>query len=150
MANVLTLTQIAFELGAYDRITKESTKPLHAAYAKAQEADQKAMRTNWILGYMAGNLDLSYSRAEALLADHTVRELSATQRKAYDRARQQFKYHVERPTPMENSPQGAPDDIANLLKIARIGSANLKKAQQKQFAEKMLALLAEFDLIETE
>lgn len=147
--NKLTLTQIAFELGAYDRITKEATKPLRDAYAKADEATAREMRHNWIQGYMAGNLKTTEEKIVRLMEEKSTREFSEAQRKSYDRARSQFTYHVAKPRTVtaENSPQN--DDIANLLKIARTASVNLAKKDQKRFAAAMLELLAEFDLIET-
>lgn len=91
----MTMTQIAKALGNNDRISREAMLPIHQAYTKADAAQQKQMREDWTVAYIEGNLSLTTLQAAKIAAQPRTERKPAHQQ-AYDRARQQFKYHVVR------------------------------------------------------
>ena len=91
-----TLTQFAQALGQSERMTLDASKPFHVAYTKAEPAQQKEMRDEWVIAYVQGRLDVPQSRA-AKIVGMTREERTAKNEdweKAVNAAGQKFTYHV--------------------------------------------------------
>lgn len=65
----LTLSQIAYELGVYDRLSTEATLPLHQTYVAADKAQQAEMRRDFMIQYVAGNLHVDATVAAVIVAE---------------------------------------------------------------------------------
>lgn len=107
--SVLSLiARVATALGKETRKSLEETEPAHAAYVKANEDRQQAMRHAWTNAYMASHLNVSTDIADTLRAaprfgakaktvdGKTIKPRTREQQQAYDRARKLFSFHISR------------------------------------------------------
>lgn len=90
-----TLNQFAWQLGAHQRITQAHSLVWHKAYVKAEPATQAAWRTDFIVHFLRGNLEVTEAQARTIVGK-TRTERSAAQQNAYRAAEMKFKYHISR------------------------------------------------------
>ena len=90
-----TLNQFAYQLGCHARITLAHSLIWHKAYIKAADATRAAWRTDFQANFVAGALNVSTERAQAIVALKRT-ERTATQEQAVNAAGQKFRYHVSR------------------------------------------------------
>lgn len=98
MNEKLTITQFAFKLGATKRMTMQASLPFHKAYVRATDVQQAQLRREWMLGYIAGLLDVSEKTSERILSEGKGKDSKNTpdQIKAIDAASTNFREHVVR------------------------------------------------------
>jgi len=90
----LTLAQFAFQTGLHGRKIRESSAPFHTHFLTLDPEGQKAMRVEYIVGHLEGQ---GYSAEDAAwIAAASRTERAREDQQAYDRARGDFAYHVER------------------------------------------------------
>ena len=90
----LTLAQFAFQTGLHGRKIRDASDPFHAHFLTLDTDGQKAMRAEWIVGHLEGQ---GYSAEDAAwIAAASRTERAHEDQQAYDRARRDFAYHVER------------------------------------------------------
>ena len=126
-ANTINFDTFAFNIGEQARLTRDASKPLHDAYTKATPEQQADLRTRWITKHLEGQ---KLNAGRILRKPRTER--TAEETKAYDKARQDFAYHIVRkvkaPTPTKHNrvavPKALRDDI-----VQSIIAAGLDKAQ---------------------
>ena len=121
----LNLSQFAFGLGATDRLTLEASTPFHKAYHKADAEGQAAMKLEFVISYVQGNLNITPEKAAKIVALKRV-ERNATDEKAVNAAGQKFRYHLVRKA---ESARGEVD----LLAKAVAAYAKLTAAQKRKF-----------------
>ena len=103
----MNIMQFAHEVGRVDRLTLEASLPFHAAWKKADKEQRAALRLEWYIGYVEGNLRVSHERAERIV-DAGKHENCTTQTlRALDRAKAKFSYHVIRPEGRNEKREGA-------------------------------------------
>ena len=105
--NKISYDQFAFNLGEQARLTRDASKPLHEAYTNATPEQQADLRTRWITKHLEGQ---KLDAGRILRKPRTER--TANETKAYDKARQDFAYHIVRkvkaPTPKTKSLRVSP------------------------------------------
>jgi len=121
----LNLGQFALGLGHSDRLTLEASLPFHRAYVKADADGQKAMKLEFVLGYVQGALNVTAEKAAKLVA-LTRAERKPVDEKAVNAAGKKFAYHVIR---AEESGSIEVD----LLKKALTAYGKLTAAQKRKF-----------------
>jgi hypothetical protein len=90
----LTLSQFAFQTGLHGRKIRDASDPFHAHFLTLDPEGQKAMRAEYITGHLQGQ---GYSAEDAAWLTAASRtERAREDQQAYDRARRDFAYHVER------------------------------------------------------
>jgi hypothetical protein len=90
----LTLAQFAFQTGLHGRKIRDASDPFHAHFLTLDPEGQKAMRVEYIVGHLEGQ---GYSPEDAAwIAAASRTERAHEDQQAYDRARRDFSYHVER------------------------------------------------------
>ena len=89
--NKISFDQFAFNLGEQARLTRDASKPLHEAYTNATPEQQADLRTRWITKHIEGQ---GLDAGRILPKPRTER--TADETKAYDKARQDFAYHIVR------------------------------------------------------
>ena len=114
---LLTATQIFLELGKTNRLTKESTLPLHVAYVKADKAQQTQMRTDCMRAFIVGALACSDKVADSILSQ------SRTERKrehqlAYLSGSTKFSEHVIRKEATATEPKKSKRISAHIRAVA--------------------------------
>lgn len=90
-----TLNQFAWQLGAHDRVTLAHSLVWHKAYLKATPETREAWRADWVVNFVAGNLDIPVSKAQAICAK-TRKERTADQERVVNKAGKKFAYHISR------------------------------------------------------
>ena len=90
-----TLNTFAYQLGAHARITLAHSLIWHKAYAKADVAVRRTWRLDFMLNFVAGNLDVSMAEAISICA-LTRTERKQAQENAVRAAQMKFKYHISR------------------------------------------------------
>ena len=97
-SNKIDFDTFAFNIGVQAGQTRDASKPLHDAYTKATPEQQADLRTRWITNHINGQ---GLNAGRILPKPRTQRTTEET--KAYDKARQDFAYHIVRkvkaPTP---------------------------------------------------
>lgn len=99
MQTKISFDQFAFNLGNLAKQTRAASLPLHQAYVKATPEQQADLRQRWILNHLNGQ---KLNGGEILPKTRTER--SADETRAFDKARADFKYHVQRPEPASKAP----------------------------------------------
>jgi len=92
---LLTATQIFLEISKTNRLTKESTLPLHVAYVKADKAQQRQMRIDCMRSFIIGGLVCSDKVADSILSQ-TRTERKHEHQLAYLSGSTKFSEHVIR------------------------------------------------------
>ena len=90
-ANTIDFDTFAFNIGVQAGQTRDASKPLHDAYMKATPEQQEDLRTRWITNHINGQ---GLKAGRILPKPRTQR--TAEETKAYDKARQDFAYHIVR------------------------------------------------------
>lgn len=121
----LNLSQFAIGLGGTDRLTLEASMPFHKAYVKADSESQAAMKLEFVIGYVQGNLKITAEKAAKIVALKRV-ERKAADEKAVNAAAAKFRYHVSRE---EGSSSKEIDLLANALRAF----GKLTAAQKRKF-----------------
>jgi hypothetical protein len=121
----LNLSQFAIGLGNTDRLTLEASMPFHKAYVKADGESQAAMKLEFVIGYVQGNLKVTAEKAAKIVALKRV-ERKAGDEKAVNAAAAKFRYHVSRD---ESSSSKEQDLLANALRAF----GKLNAAQKRKF-----------------
>lgn len=116
----------AFNVATSTRKIRDASLPFHQAFTKATPEQQADLRSRWLVGHMMGSLKVSEPTARAI-GLKSRNDRSIEQQRAYDRARQDFKYHVVRES--GNATRGKTDPVAALLR----GFNNLTAAQKRKF-----------------
>ncbi len=146
----LTLAQFAFNTGAHGRKIRDASDPFHAHFLTLDPEGQKAMRAEWIDGHLQGQ---GYSPEDAAwIAAASRTERAHEDQQAYDRARRDFAYHVERKerdaakggkaNKAEAAPQfEIPAEIAALAQalVSAVREYDLKDAGLKAMAAQAVA-----------
>ena len=127
--SLISFDQFAFNVGAMAGKTREASKPLHDAYKKATPEQRADLRTRWIAKHLDGQ---GLASGRILPKPRTKR--TADETKAYDKARQDFAYHIVRDikpaskpkttSPRIEVPRALREDI-----IKQIIATGLDKAQ---------------------
>lgn len=95
----------ARNLGNSQRKCLADSEPLAKAYAKASEAAQKAMRFEFLIGFVTGALNTNRDSAETIIegrvrfgANPQPKKPARTkdQQQAFDSARKMFSFHIAR------------------------------------------------------
>lgn len=145
-----TMALFAFRLGAMTQQLREGAAMISKAYHKAEPGEQSAIRRNWVIAHVAGQMYGAMDPSAAMLKvekrfveDGKVlkAEINATLPGAYDRASSDFRYYVVRTNKTTTGSKVDPT-------IRVIGQA-LKGANKRQIAE-ILSLLTDMGLIEME
>ena len=105
-----TLNQFAYQLGCHARTTLAHSLVWHKAYVKADAASRTAWRTDFQANFVAGALDVSTERAQAIVALKRT-ERTATQEQAVNAAGQKFRYHVSRDGAKSKSNKAEPTKV---------------------------------------
>ena len=105
-----TLNQFAYQLGCHARITLAHSLIWHKAYIKAADATRAAWRTDFQANFVAGALNVSTERAQAIVALKRT-ERTATQEQAVNAAGQKFRYHVSRDGAKSKSNKAEPTKV---------------------------------------
>lgn len=90
-----TLNQFAYQLGCHARITLAHSLVWHKAYVKADAASRTAWRTDFLANFVAGKLEVSIEKAQAIVALKRT-ERTKEQEKSVNAASNKFSYHVSR------------------------------------------------------
>ena len=90
-----TLNQFAYQLGCHARTTLAHSLVWHKAYVKADAASRTAWRTDFQANFVAGALNVSIEKAQAIVALKRT-ERTKKQEKAVNAASHKFDYHVIR------------------------------------------------------
>lgn len=90
-----TLNQFAYQLGCHARTTLAHSLVWHKAYVKADAASRTAWRTDFQANFVAGALNVSIEKAQAIVALKRT-ERTKKQEKAVNAASHKFDYHVSR------------------------------------------------------
>lgn len=149
MNKQLTMIDIAFSLGSSDRVARASTLPVARAYMKADDEGKAQMRRDWCISYVSGNLSVKLAKAEAII-DTPRDDRTDAQQQSYDRARHQFKYHVQQlveAAPAEPTSK-VWETIVSELTTAKAIAKKLPAKSQKSFAVALAALIAEYSIDE--
>jgi len=101
-----TFAQFAFAYGQTDRLTHEATEHWHEQYLTFDAEQQGEMRVQWLVNYLMGKLKLNETKAQQIVAA-SRNDRSVAQQQAYDRARGQFTYHIERRVSAKAEPKTA-------------------------------------------
>lgn len=94
-ARVITIMKLGEGVGAQDRVSLDASEWAHKAFAKADEEKQRAMRREFVIGYVTGRMHVSNDVAETIV-DKKREERTKAQELAVNAAGQKFKYHVAR------------------------------------------------------
>ena len=99
MSNLVNINTFAFNLGKAKRMTLAASLPFHNAYVKADDAGKAQLRREWMLGYVAGLLNVTPKKSESILSEGKGKDSNNTheQMKAIDSASTNFREHVVRP-----------------------------------------------------
>jgi hypothetical protein len=92
----VNITTFAFNLSTMTRKTLEASTPFHTCYVEADNAGQKQLRSEWMLGYIMGSIDCDAAKAERILSKGKGAGANTEHVKAIDRATSDFRYHVVR------------------------------------------------------
>lgn len=90
-----TLNQFAYQLGCHARTTLAHSLVWHKAYVKADAASRTAWRTDFQANFVAGALNVSMERAQAIVALKRT-ERTKEQEESVNAASKKFSYHVSR------------------------------------------------------
>ena len=102
---LISMNEFARRVGEQARLTREASLPLHRAYAAAEPARQGEMRVEWLLHHLNGQ-GYSAKRAEAVCAASRA-DRSVDEQRDYDKARQDFAYHIVRAKSNKGEPKTA-------------------------------------------
>ena len=119
-----TLNTFAYQLGAHARITLAHSLIWHKAYAKADDASRRAWRVDFVLNFVAGNLDVSIAKATSIVA-LTRTERTKEQELAVNAASKKFAYHISRGVGAK--PSNKPEPV-RISAAERAAFAAFKKA----------------------
>lgn len=129
---VVTYKQFAYGLGKQSRLLRDTSLVWHKEYVKADTTERQAYRQEWMIEYMAGNLDVTQQVAERILSK-TREERNKTQQASYLRASNQFKYHIIRPETKSTTSSTTVSTQEDLVEKALALVESLTKAQQAKF-----------------
>ena len=127
----MNINKFAFNVGRMGRKVREGANPFHKAYTGATPEQAAQLRSEWMLGHLAGGLDVTEEVAERILSRGKGKGASKAHIQAIDRAYSDFRYMVVRPVKAksEGEGEGKFDPVAELVDAFNA----LTKAQQKRF-----------------
>ncbi len=130
------------EIGKADRLTKERTTKLALAFKKANAEKRELMRSEFMLAYIMGRMDVDQATAETVLnTSRTKREKKAQQ--AYACGSNQFLNHIIRDTLTEEEGEDDSDSNNNTDAVqACINYINKQKLTKRQMSKLIAALTA--------
>jgi hypothetical protein len=131
----ISYNDFAYGLGKQSRLMRESSLVWHMEYAKADQATRADRRHDWVVNYMAGNLDIKQDVAERILSKSRD-ERTKVQQASYLRASNQFKYHIIRPETVKPSTTTTTSTVSKQIDVVEQALAlveSLSKAQQAKF-----------------
>ena len=128
------------EIGKVDRLTKERTTKLALAFKKANAEKRELMRSEFMLAYIMGRMDVDQATAETVLnTSRTKREKKAQQ--AYACGTNQFAHHIILDTLREEKGEGDSSNSTDAVQ-ACINYINKKKLTKRQMSKLIAALTA--------
>lgn len=141
MATKLFARQFAFRVGAQERLTLAASLPFHEAYVGADAEGRAALRHEWCVGYIAGNVGVSEARATKIW--EAGKGNGALDVNACNRAGASFSLHVIRPEAKSKSSEGKARVRLPAGTVERVAKAyaGLTKAQIVAAHERALASL---------
>jgi hypothetical protein len=96
---LVSIEQFANELGKMNAVFRTNAIPFHNAYTKGTAEQQRDLRVRWMVSHMAGSLDVTVARAEAIREAGKGGNATVAHKAAIDRAYSDFRYYVVRPAP---------------------------------------------------
>lgn len=103
---LISMNEFARRLGEHARLTRDASLPLHEGYVAADAAQQGEMRVSWLLNHLTGQ-GYTQKQAEAICSASRT-ERSAEAQRDYDKARQDFAYHIVRKTKSNKAEEKKP------------------------------------------
>ena len=130
------------EIGKADRLTQARTAKLALAFKKANAEKRELMRSEFMLAYIMGKMDVDQATAETVLnTSRTKREKKAQQ--AYACGTNQFAHHIIRDTLREEKDDKDDSDSKSTDKVALcvkyVNKQELTKAQLKKLIAALTA-----------
>jgi hypothetical protein len=129
------------EIGKADRLTQARTAKLALAFKKANAEKRELMRSEFMLAYIMGKMDVDQATAETVLnTSRTKREKKAQQ--AYACGTNQFAHHIIRDTLREEKgDEGNSSNSTDVVKacLAYIHKQKLTKTQMKKLIAALTA-----------
>ena len=139
----VNINTFAFNLSVLTSKQRDASTPFHTCYVGADAAGKKQLRSEWMLGYVAGNVFANALRkaeeagiectmlrsdadklAERIISKGKSEGAKPDHVKAIDRATSDFRYHVIRPA----AKRVAPSDERAPAKAATKAEATMLKA----------------------
>lgn len=130
----VNINTFAFNLATATRKTLEASAPFHIAYSAADAGGKKQLRSEWMLGHLAGALAVDAAGAERILSKGKGAGAKPAHVKAIDRAAADFRYHVVRP---EDKAPGACEEISIPKHIAALAAQLAAACSEYEGARKL-------------
>ena len=92
----VTLSQFAFNLGQFDRLTLEASLPFHKAYVSANPEQKAQLKHDWQVNYIQGKADVDAATAERILSGGKGGKASKASIEAIDKSYSSFRHHIVR------------------------------------------------------
>lgn len=92
----VTLSQFAFNLGQFDRLTLEASLPFHEAYVSATPEQKAQLKHDWQVNYIKGKADVDAATAERILSGGKGGKASKANIEAIDKSYSSFRHHIVR------------------------------------------------------
>jgi len=130
------------EIGKADRLTKERTAKLALAYKKANPEKRELMRSEFMLAYIMGKLNVDQATAETVLKTSKLKR-EADEQKAYACGSNQFLNHIIRDTLTEEKGESDSGSSNSTDAVqACINYINKQKLTKRQMSKLIAALTA--------
>lgn len=133
-SNTMNINTFANTLASATRKTLEASTPFHTCYVGADATGKKQLRSEWMLGYVAGTLQVDAGAAERILSKGKGAGAKPEHVKAIDRATADFRYHIVRPDAKAVTPS---DEIAVPKHIAALAAQLAAACQEYEGARKL-------------
>jgi len=116
---IVSHNQFFFNLGTVDRLTLESSLPLHRTYVKATPEQRTDLFKRAVLNYVMGKLKITQAQAEKII-EQTRRQRSVEHERAVNAAGQKARHHLVRDFKPEQSKQEPKVIKVNATKVKAI------------------------------
>ena len=134
MTKTVNINTFANLLASATRKTLEASTPYHEAFNGADAAGKKQLRSEWMLGYVAGTLQVDAGHAERILSKGKGAGAKPEHVKAIDRATADFRYHIVRPDAKGAKPS---DELAVPKHIAALAAQLAMACAEYEGARKL-------------
>ena len=145
----LSLAAFALSLGQNDRLTHTASEPLHKVYKLADADEQAAMRTEFVVNFIAGRLSVTKAVA-AKICDKARAGNKGEKLAAYKGASDKFGYHIRRTSTVATASEltGVFKKIVSDLTALRRLSRELTAADARELKGEIEALLETYAIEE--